>query len=206
MTNAFDALSTAEKQSQFNEFFLIKHKLNVNVLPIEKNRVPELELLEENMPYAFKIAGELASIEAQALRPLRNLSSHAAELSQFLNAQARKIDLMMSYILHQQDDESLRFVSLRFGGGGIEVESSKPMNIGDAVELRIFLTEEASAVFCYAEVISCDAKESTEDTPKYTIAFIYSRIRETDQELLVRASLHLQAQQLRKRSETNQKQ
>lgn len=206
MDNAFDALSTEEKQQQFNEFFLIKHKLNVNVRPIEKNQVPELSMLDENMPYAFKIAGELASIEAQALRPLRNLSSHAAELSQFLNAQARKIDLMMSYILHQQDDESFRFVSLRFGGGGIEVISDQPMNLGVCVELRIFLTEEASAVFCYAEVISCEVEESTDNEPTYKVAFIYSRIRETDQELLVRASLHLQAQQLRKRSEITQKQ
>jgi len=201
MDKAFDALSTEEKQQQFNEFFLIKHKLNVNVLPVEKDSVPHLASLDDNMPYAFKIAGELASVEAQALRPLRNLSSHATELAQFLNAQARKIDLMMSYILHQQDDESLRFESLRFGGGGIEVTSSQPMAIGESVELRIFLTEEASAVFCYAEVISCIA-DNTEQS-QYKLAFIYSRIRETDQELLVRASLHLQAQQLRKRSESN---
>ena len=205
MDIAFDALSTEEKQQQFNEFFLIKHKLNVNVLAVEKERVPNLGLLEEHMPYAFKIAGELASIEAQALRPLRNLGSHAAELAQFLNAQARKIDLMMSYILHQQDEESLRFESLRFGGGGIEVISNQAMALGQSVELRIFLTEEASAVFCYAEVISCTENENTDEDLSYNVAFIYSRIRETDQELLVRASLHLQAQQLRKRSESNHK-
>ena len=197
MDDAFDALSSEEKGQQFSEFFLIKHKLNVNVLPIDKEQVPRLAALDDTMPYAFKIAGELASIEAQALRPLRNIGGHAAELAQFLNAQSRKIDLMMSYILHQQDEESLRFESIRFGGGGIEVKSNQAFDIGESVELKIFLTEEASAVFCYAEVISSEAVEDG-----FIIALIYSRIRETDQELLVRASLHLQAQQLRKRSES----
>ncbi|MBT0587263.1 PilZ domain-containing protein [Alteromonas oceanisediminis] len=198
MTTPFDALSNDEKQQQFTEFFLIKHQLNVNFRTIDKAEIPAVDQLEEHMPYAFKIAGELASVEAQAIRPLRNLSSHAAELAEFLNAQARKIDIMMSYILHQQDDESMRYKSVRFGGGGIEVHSDHPLDAGTSVELKIFLSEEAAAVFCYAEVISC---ETIEDG--YQIAFIFSRIRESDQELLVRASLHLQAQQLRKRSESN---
>ena len=46
-----------------------------------------------------------------------------------------------------------------------------------------------------AEVIACVEVED-----KYHISLIFTRIREEDQELLVRASLHLQTQQLRKRA------
>ncbi|WP_100658282.1 PilZ domain-containing protein [Alteromonas flava] len=201
MDQSFDTLSAAQKKDRFNEFFLLKHTLNVNIKAVEKAAIPAHHELESSMPYAFKIAGELSSIEAQALRPLRNLSNHAAELADFLTAQARKIDLMMSYILHQQDDKTLRYATLRFGGGGIEVICQQPLEVGQGVELKIFLPEEAAAVFCFAEVIACDPHPDG-----YHIAFIYSRIRETDQELLVRASLHLQTQQLRKRSENNQNQ
>lgn len=194
----FDSLSPEQKKAQFSEFFLIKHALNVNIAEVKEGELPAPDQLEAHMPYAFKLAGELASIEAQAIRPLRNLSSHATELADFLNAQARKIDLMMSYILHQQDDESLRYETLRFGGGGIEIISKTPFEVGSDVELKVFLETEAAAVFCYAQVITCDSHPDG-----YHIAFIFSRIRGSDQELLVRASLHLQTQQLRKRSESN---
>jgi hypothetical protein len=190
-------LSLADKTAQFEEFFMIAHKLNVNVKPLSSEfQLPNNDTLEEAMPYAFRIASEMATIEAQALRPLRNLGDHAAELVAFLSHQSRKIDLMMSYILHQQDNEGYRCESIRFGGGGLVVKSSNTMAIGTPAEIKIFLTEEAAAVFCYGEVIACEQVD--ED---YALSFIFTRIRQQDQELLVRATLHLQTQQLRKRSQ-----
>ena len=67
--------------------------------------------------------------------------------------------------------------------------------MGAKAELKLFLDAEAAAIFCYGEVITC---EQVEDS--YHIAFIFNTIREQDQELLVRASLHIQTQQLRKRA------
>lgn len=192
-----DTLTLAEKQAQFDEFFMIAHDIPVNVNLIGHDApVPSPNDLENVMPYAFRIAGEMAAIEAQALRPLRNLGDQAAALTDYLNHQARKIDLMMSYILQQQDDEKLRFSSVKFGGGGVVVESTTPMEPGCIAELKMFLTEEAAAVFCFGEVITCHQHEDS-----YHIAFIFRSIREQDQELLVRASLHLQTQQLRQRSQ-----
>jgi len=189
-------LSLEEKKAQFDEYFSIHHNINVNVKPLaEDEKVPSEAALESVMPYAFRIASEMASIEVQALRPLRHLSDHAESLAEYLNHQARKIDLMMSYILHQQDNAENRFESVKFGGGGVIIKSDKPIEIGTQAELKLFLDSEAAAIFCYGEVISC---ENVEDS--YHITFIFNTIREQDQELLVRASLHLQTQQLRQRA------
>lgn len=190
-----------EKQAQFDEFFKIQHKLNVNVTLLDDDAVlPDLEQLEEAMPYAFRMATELATIEAKALRPLRHLGDHAIELAEYLTHQSRKIDLMMSFILQQQDLESQRFRSTEIGGGGLVIQDDEPMEIGALAELKIFITEEASAIFCYGEVIACEQQEDGD----YHIAFVYSRIREQDQELIVRATLHLQTQQLKKRAKNKQ--
>jgi hypothetical protein len=189
-------LSLDEKKAQFDEYFSIASGINVNVRPLEDNEaVPDEEGIEEAMPYAFRIASEMATIEAQAIRPLRNLGDHAESLADFLNHQSRKIDLMMSFVLHQQDEEAQRYRSVKYGGGGVIIESASPLDIGTTAELKLFLDAEAAAIFCYGEVITC---ESVEDS--YHIAFIFSAIREQDQELLVRASLHVQTQQLRKRA------
>lgn len=191
-----DNLTLEQKKAQFEEYFMIAHGINVNVTPCKEDfELPDVEDLETAMPYAFRIASEMATIEAQALRPLRHLSDHAETLAEYLNHQARKIDLMMSFILHQQDDEKYRYQTSKFGGGGVVITSKSPMNIGDNVELKVFLDSEAAAIFCFGEVITCDQEQDD-----YHIAFIFNRIREQDQELLVRASLHIQTQQLRKRA------
>lgn len=103
---------------------------------------------------------------------------------------------MMSFILHQQDEPDHRFSTIKLGGGGVIIKSSAAMNIGSQAELKLFLDTEAAAIFCYGEVITC---ENVEDD--YHIAFVFNSIREQDQELLVRASLHLQTQQLKKRAQ-----
>lgn len=189
-------LSLEQKQAQFDEYFSIAHCINANVRPLGMDEtVPDEDALEDSMPYAFRIASEMAALEAQAIRPLRNLGDHAETLAEYLNHQSRKIDLMMSFVLHQQDEPEHRFKTVKLGGGGVIIESKEGMDVGTKAELKLFLDAEAAAIFCYGEVITC---EQIEDS--YHIAFIFNSIREQDQELLVRASLHIQTQQLRKRS------
>ena len=189
-------LSLEQKQAQFDEYFSIAHCINANVRPLGMDEtVPDEDALEDSMPYAFRIASEMAALEAQAIRPLRNLGDHAETLAEYLNHQSRKIDLMMSFVLHQQDEPEHRFKTVKLGGGGVIIESKEAIDVGTKAELKLFLDAEAAAIFCYGEVITC---EQVEDS--YHIAFIFNSIREQDQELLVRASLHIQTQQLRKRS------
>jgi hypothetical protein len=191
-----DRLSLEQKQQQFNEFFTIEHAVRVNMACVAPDfRLPDIEDLGEHMPYAFKVASEVSEIDAKALRPLRNMGEYGVELAGFLNAQSRKIDLLMSLVLQQQDDKSQAFMSYKFGGGGIILISDTPVELGEIAELKIFLKEEASAIFCFGEVIACQRV-----TDSYHISFIFTRIREEDQDLLVRASLHLQTLQLRKRA------
>jgi hypothetical protein len=187
-------LSLTQKHQQFEEFFMISHDLHVNMRVLDSRFVlPEPDDLPQHMPYAFKIASELAAIDNKSLRHLRGLSEHASELVEFLNHQSRKIDLMMSMILKHEDDPSLNYSSVKFGGGGIIIKCPQAIDIGAQVELKIFIPEESAAIFCFAEVIACKYIDDN-----HHISLIYSCIREEDQDLLVRASLHLQAANLRK--------
>lgn len=208
-----DNLTLEEKIEQFQEFFTIKHSINVNAVPVPDDfELPDVENLTEHMPYAFRIASDIAHIEAQAFRSLRSIGDHASELAEFLNHQSHKIDLIMSYVLRQEDCSDHQFNAFEFGGSGVTIKSDSPIDIGSVHELKLFLDVEASAVFCYGEVIKCEevATESvtnidddsacTEQPSQYNVSLIFTRIREQDQELLVRASLHLQSQQLRKKS------
>jgi hypothetical protein len=188
-------LTLEQKHQQFDEFFMIKHNIPVNMRLVADDFVlPEIDDLHQHMPYEFQIASELSAIDTKALRPLRGLGEHAIELAEFLNHQSRKIDLMMSLILQQHTIHAHTYNSLQFGGGGIILSSESKLSIGGIIELKLFLKEEASAIFCFAEVITCKPVDD-----KYHVSLIFTRIREEDQDLLVTASLHLQAASLRKR-------
>lgn len=183
-----------QKLEQYHEYFTIKHTLNVNLVVMPEDFVlPDEDELSQHMPYAFKMATELAELETKALRPLRHLGDHARELAEFLNHQSRKIDLMMSYILHQQDNQEDRYTTLEFGGAGLAIKSSESFPPGTICQVKIFIEEEAAAVFCYAEVIQCELT----DENQYRVPLLINRIREQDQELLVRSSLHLQTKHLK---------
>jgi hypothetical protein len=188
-------ITLEEKHQQFDEFFMIKSNIPVNMQVLADDFVlPKIDDLHRHMPYEFQIASELSGIDTKALRPLRGLGEHAIELAEFLNHQSRKIDLMMSLILQQHSKQEQTYHSVQFGGGGIILESEGELSVGSIIELKLFLREEASAIFCFAEVIACKPADDT-----YHVFMIFTRIREEDQDLLVRASLHLQAANLRKR-------
>lgn len=210
-----DNLTLEEKREQFREYFAVKHETNINITPVADNQpLPPVDNLTEHMPYAFRIASDISTIEAKAIRPLRNLSDHASELAQFLNHQSHKIDLIMSYVLRQEDAEDHQFRTHSFGGSGVTVDMNEPLTLGSRHEIKVFLDVEASAVFCYGEVVECEpVTQTTQDVTlsqdngiptndvqatQYRVSLIFTRIREQDQELLVRASLHLQTLQLRK--------
>jgi hypothetical protein len=191
-----DTLSLEQKLEQFEEFFSIKHAIKVNMKCLPADFVlPRINELVEHMPHAFKVASEIVSIDSKALRPLRNIGEHASELAVFLNHLSRKIDLMMSLILQQQDDPAQAHESYKFGGGGTVIISETAIPIGQVTELKLFIKEEAAAIFCFAEVIACKKQDDS-----YHISLVFTRIREQDQDQLVRASLHLQASNLRKRN------
>ena len=190
-----DTLNLEQKLEQFHEFFTIKHSIKVNMKALEQGFVlPHVDELANHMPYAFNVASELASIDSHALRPLRAIGERAGELADFLNHLSKKIDLMMSLVLQQQDEPQHAYETHKFGGGGVVLISDTPLDIGQVTELKLYIKEEASAVFCFAEVITCQQVDDA-----YHISLIFTRIREQDQDLLVRASLHLQTANLKKR-------
>jgi hypothetical protein len=194
-----------EKREQFGAFYLIAHPIKANVLPINDEMANySLDNFEDNMPYAFKIAGEMSEIQSQTLKPLRNLGEKLEDLVDYLQFQAQKIDLMMSYILQQQDDVEYQAKATKFGGGGVIIEHSNADDkisvprIGDKRAIKLFLESESAAIYCFAEVIDIEQTEAS-----CLASYVYTHIREQDQELLVRASLHLQTAALRKQNRKN---
>lgn len=193
-------MTEQQKWALFNDYFMLELETNINVSAFTENEAPpSLELLSMEMPYPFKLASEISMVDSQAIQPLRHLGSQADDLVRFLNAQSRKIDLMMSYILSKEDDDMVRFQTEKFGAGGLTFTTTDTFTKGEQVRLKIFLGAEAAAVYCFGEILQVD---TTEDG--FLVTLLYSVIREEDRDLLVRCTLHQQSKQLKALKEKRQ--
>ncbi len=191
-------MSHDEKLKRFHEFFTIEYQVNVNIVAKEPEFItPDHDTFLQEMPWSFKIANEVATLEQSALRPLRMLGDVADELGEFLKAQSRKIDLIMSYILSKEEDGSTRMRTSQLGAGGFTILADNDIwQHGQTLQVKLFLTDEATAIFCYGEII---VEEEKDDKTLYSVVF--TQIRDEDREILVRAALHQQSRVLKRRSE-----
>lgn len=183
--------TTEQKLAKYHEFFSIKHEFSINISPIKAHKCANYEQFITDMPTPFKMASDMSNIDQAALRPLQTLSGVASQLVEFLNHQSTKIDLLIGYILSQQDNEKHRYQGLKFGGGGLLFTANKAFELAQQLEMKIFLRNENCAVYCYGEVI-----EVKQDQDTYLHKVIFHFIREEDREALVRTSLHEQSKQL----------
>ncbi|HDZ8831979.1 TPA: PilZ domain-containing protein [Aeromonas dhakensis] len=188
------------------QFFSVTHATPVNVIPMPGDfHLPSLEALEAELPEPFRIASSITSIDMVTSRLLRNQSESMHDLMEIINQQSRKIDMIMGYVLSVQDHPEHRFHTLRFGAGQLTYlhprqGHGEAPHLHQIVRLKIFLREEASAIYCYGQVKQLEPSEHGTQ-----VVLDYVRIREDDRELLVRASLHIQSKQLKLRAQDRQR-
>ncbi|ABK36521.1 hypothetical protein OPFLODJI_02161 [Aeromonas hydrophila] len=188
------------------QFFSVTHATPVNVIPMPGDfHLPSLEALEAELPEPFRIASAITSIDMVTSRLIRNQNDSMHDLVEIINQQSRKIDMIMGYVLSVQDHPEHRFHTLRFGAGQLTYLHPRQghgevPHLHQIVRLKIFLREEASAIYCYGQVKQLEPSEHGTH-----VMLDYVRIREDDRELLVRASLHIQSKQLKLRAQDRQR-
>lgn len=183
----------------YQDYFSVEHSININVKLFD-GALPDQKALLSAIPAPFLLASDVNSLNSSALRSLNRLGELADELANYLQQQAKKIDLLLHYVLRQQDDAASRYTTVSFGGSGCSYIASSPLPPLQVVEIKLFLDNNDGAVFCYGQVLSCQPQAS-----HYLVQLVFTSIREEDRELLVRASLHQQSKLLKQKAEQRQR-
>lgn len=181
--------------ADFQQYFKVEHAIVINVVPKDGPLPDEASFLAA-IPEPFLLAGNVGQLNLNALRSLQRLGELAEELANYLQQQAKKLDLLLHYVLQQQDAAAYRFFSQSYGGAGLTFVTATPFTALQVVEVKLFLAENAGAVYCYGQILSCEPGEND-----YLVKVVFRQIREEDRELLVRASLQQQARQLKLKAE-----
>ncbi len=182
----------------YHDYFSVEHEITVNCKPLAGTLPSEQDFIA-SIPEPFLLAGEMGSLNMSALRSLNRIGELADELANYLQQQARKIDLLLHYVLRQQDSSEHRQLTLSYGGAGLCWQSQHPLDLLSLVELKVFLADNEGAIYCLAQVIS-----SEQIGDGWQIKVVFRRIRDQDRELIVRSSLHQQSRQLKHKAAQRQ--
>ncbi|MDU0114691.1 PilZ domain-containing protein [Psychrosphaera aquimarina] len=156
---------TEQDLELFSEYFQLEHQIPVNIKDGgDWDSIPTMDQFEAMIPTPYKIASEMKGLEQTMLRPLRQLGDVIEPLAEYLKAQSRKIDLMMSYILQGQDDDDLKFQASSYGGGGFVFQSEQVFTLNNWIQCKLFFNEEAAAVFCLGKIVEIETITPDEDS------------------------------------------
>ncbi|KJY83032.1 hypothetical protein TW81_10720 [Vibrio galatheae] len=179
------------------EFFTVNHTMTVNVEPLaDELSFPSYEKFEGEIPAPFIVASEFSNLDLlndSARSELKN--SDFKHVIQLLDTQNSKLNLLLTFMLSQQDDPLLRHQTHSFGASQFTYISDAEVSLNTKVRVKLFLDHPAAAIYCYGHVSQIDA---TEDTHLVTVK--YDLLRDLDEDLLIKAALFQQQKLLRQRS------
>ncbi|MGB1197641.1 MAG: PilZ domain-containing protein [Thalassotalea sp.] len=179
------------KLAKYNEYFSISHDFNINIKPLASSADYSFSTFLERIPTPFMLATQVVAIDNIALQPFQTVTGVSNQLAQYLTLQSQKIDLLMNYIITQQDEEAYRYQGESFSGSGISFTSADEFSLTDKVEIKLFLNIDNCNIYCHGEII-----QKTESDNVFQYSVLFTHIRDDDRELLVRCSLHTQQKQL----------
>ncbi|MCA1929726.1 PilZ domain-containing protein [Rheinheimera sp.] len=195
----------AELADEFADYFQIEHQTTVNLVPF-LDPLPDQDGFLRLIPDAFKMTSELSQLNNSSIRTFNAIKDLSSDLALYLQQQARKLDALTHYVLRSQDDPKQRFHTFSYGGSGVQVWMEQQVEAGQLYEVKLFLDNNDGALFCLGQVLEVIEQQSSEAEPKpnYLVKILFRRIRDEDRDMVVRASLHEQSRQLKRKAEQRQ--
>jgi hypothetical protein len=179
------------------EYFTVHHNLTINVEALGTDfALPDDETFTSEIPTPFIVASEFSKLDTLADTDRLELQNKELKhVIHLLDTQNAKLNLLLSFMLSQQDDAATRFQTTQFGASQLSYRTDNELEANRLVRVKIFLDHPAAAIYCYAEVVECVSSEQG-----FIITLKYKMLRDTDQDLLIKAALYQQQKLLRQRS------
>lgn len=180
------------------EYFTVVHSMVVNIEPLGKDTdFPTPDQFEAEIPHSFLVASEFSQLDHLNDRARLELKhSDLKYVIELLDSQNSKLNLVLTYMLSEQDNEAYRHRTMCFGASQLSYQSSNPLERETKTRVKLFLEHPAAAIYCYAQVSDC--VEQGDDG--YLITIEYEHLRDADQDLLIKAALYQQQKLLRQRT------
>jgi hypothetical protein len=189
-----------KSQDERREFFRIDDSIQVSYRVITQNELPESidEMLQGTD--RFTVMTRLQAISQHLSAPLHRIEQRDPDVADYLKALDEKINLLGQSFLAQENELLERpSRSVNLSAGGIAMDITAKLVLGDLVELKLLLLPSYTGVMAYGEVVDIEASVAGEEGYPYHTRINFTLIRKSDQDALIRHITRRQGEMLRQR-------
>jgi PilZ domain len=198
--------TTAEDSAERRNFFRIDDSVSMSYQQISEQelegRIGQMDMeLEGN----FTVMGNIASINQNMAVIMHRIEGDEPDIAAYLKAINKKIDILGRALISTDNyltDQSAQPVNL--SASGMAFYTSKPLDTGIMLELRLLLMPSFTGIITFCEVVGCDRVDDVGEGFSFFTRVNFTHMRENDRDLLIRHVIKRQGEFLRKRREQNQ--
>lgn len=192
----------ADEIEERRRYFRVNDTINLLHKVIDENTLVSLSHISNDVLSNCSLTAALDVLSQEAHMLMPRLERRDPELFEYLKIMDTKINLIaQAASLHDNAfaEHDTREVCL--SATGLAFSNEVPIEEGELLELRMFLTSCMAVIVAYGRVVQC--RDISQENPQrpYSICVEYINMKEDDRELVIRHVVKKQLQQLRDKNE-----
>ena len=185
------------EEQERRRFFRIDDELVLSyrlVSDDEANRTSGLNDAENTL---VSLASELEKMNEVSRIHLRQVEKESPEAARYFSFIEEKINLLAHHMMRESDELFLKTARpVNLSGSGVSFASDKELTVNSCIELKFILSPSLANITSLATIISCRPNDE-----KFTIAAEFTRLNDSDRDLLVRHVVKKQMNDIRGQSD-----
>lgn len=180
------------------EYFRIKNWMILNHQRIDSiDAIPETDNFTLDTTPRIELLQQLSQLNNENQTYISSLGSKQDPLGGYLINLNKKIDILTRFVLQSFDEEHQEMTEVDISGGGLRFSTKQGYQHNDFLKIELVLVPECVGILIYGQVVQC-----TKIKKRFETAVIFSKIRESDRDAIVRHIFKIQSQQLRNEKES----
>ncbi|HET8705541.1 MAG TPA: PilZ domain-containing protein [Pseudomonadales bacterium] len=177
------------------ELFRLKDTIQLRVRRVAEGTVSKNPYAEHfDVPAQLALVSELHHIDTEASNALKHVGESNRQLSNYLRATSKKIDILARYVLRTVGAQVGESCNVIISEGGITFWSKENFPIGAQLHLSMLLFPSLTGLAAIARVTN-----SKEENGSHLIGVVFETMLENDRQQLSRHIMHKQSLMIRER-------
>ncbi len=185
------------EEQERRRFFRIDDELVLSYRLVSNDETNIAGRMKDPENTLVSLASELEKMNEVSRIHLRQVEKESPEAARYFSFIEEKINLLAHHMLRESDElfmETARPVNL--SGSGVSFASDSELSVNSCIELKFILSPSLAKITSLAKVVSCRPNGE-----KFTIAAEFTRLNDSDRDLLVRHVVKKQMNDIRGQSD-----
>lgn len=178
-------------------FFRIDDAINLYYKIVDEQTVITASKTTDDVLSSCSLITALELLGQESRTVLYRVEKREPEIAEYLKLMDSKIGLLAQAVIQQDNSLSeSKLCKTNLSASGLAIEVDTPVNEGEFLEVKLFLSSCIAVVMLYGKVIYC---RKVDKSSTYQIGIDYINLKDEDREILIKHIVKRQMQQIREK-------